>query len=69
MEGFIAILICVIAASGLLLAAKSFNRARKRVASKDAWVILLGVIAFAILGGFAAAVALVLACAWVVTWW
>ena len=70
MEGFVAILICVIMAAGGIITAAGLNQSRQLATTRHARIsLLVAVVFFSILGGFAVVTALVLVAAWVVTWW
>ena len=69
MEGFVAILICVIAAVGGIVTAASLSHTRQLATTRRARsTLLVAVVFFSLFGGFAVVATLILIAAWIVTW-
>jgi chromate transport protein ChrA len=69
MEGFVAILICVIAAIGGIVTAASLSHTRQLATTRRARsTLFVAVVFFSLFGGIAIVPALVLVTAWIVTW-
>lgn len=70
MEGFVAILLCAIVAAGGIITAAGLDKSRQLATTRHArTALLVAVVFFGLLGGFAVVAALILVCAWVVSWW
>ena len=69
MEGFVAILICVIAAVGGIVTAASLGHTRQLATTRRARsTLFVAVVFFSLFGGFAVVATLILIAAWIVTW-